>query len=102
MSVYDLFEEFWKNYPKRDGFRDRHGARMLFEKIVQNGVDARRIIEGARSYRLNLGNTDPRFVVMPVNWLHRRGWEDYEDSIMDEAKLMQLYLKYNEKERMKW
>lgn len=101
MNIYELFNEFWDAYPKRAGVRDRHAARMLFEKIVQNGVDAKCVIEGARAYKMNLpAGFDPRFIMMPVNWLNKRLWEDYEP--IDESKFFERYMRYKQREADKW
>lgn len=68
----DLFEEFWKTYPRRVG---KTAARRAFVKAVASGVTAETVIAGARAYADD-PNREPEFTAHPSTWLNAGRWDD--------------------------
>lgn len=81
------FEVFWKSYPRRNGPKSKHRARLSFVSAIKRGGKAIEIISGARRYCEwcdQNQKTGTEFVAMPSTWLNQRRWEDYE--MLDEAR----------------
>jgi hypothetical protein len=87
-NVGDLFEAFWREYPKREGPNPKAPARKKFLALVASGEDADRIIEGARRCRedhLARNEIKTRYIAQAVTWLNQRRWEDYLDTAPADA-----------------
>ena len=95
------FEEFKKEYPKRDGANPWKPARAVFDGLVKRGNDAKRIINGARAYRTecdrkSLTGTDK--VAQALTWLRQERFIDYQpepcanDPATDEFMLSRGYV----------
>lgn len=77
--VCSRFDEFWKEYPKRDGDNPRKPAEKKFNALVKTGVDAQVIIDGAKqaateAKRRNIYGTT--FVPQAVTWLNQQRFLD--------------------------
>lgn len=83
----EVFEEFWKTYPKRDGVNPKAPARKAFCALTKSGVDARLIIDGAR--RCAVADHDKigtPYIPQAVKWLRDRRWEDYQATAPPDAE----------------
>lgn len=81
-ATNEVFEEFWKNYPKRDGSNPKHPAAQKFTAVLKSGVDAQIIIAAARSYRAECNEkkiTGTPLVAQAKTWLNQQRWGDYTD-----------------------
>jgi hypothetical protein len=77
-KVFD--EEFWPNYPKRDGANPRKPARIAFLTAVKSGHDSAAIVSGLRRCVSALSTANQigtKYVPQAVTWLHQARWEDY-------------------------
>jgi hypothetical protein len=87
-NIAELFETFWREYPRREGPNPKAPARKKFLALVASGEDADRIIEGARRCREDHSARNEirtRYIAQAVTWLNQRRWEDY--LAMDRAGL---------------
>jgi hypothetical protein len=79
----DLFDEFWKVYPKRDGANPKEPARKRFRAAVRSGADPPAIIAAARRYadecRAKQQERTP-YVAQAMTWLNQQRWGDYAAS----------------------
>jgi hypothetical protein len=79
-NIADLFEAFWREYPRREGPNPKAPARKKFLALIASGEDADRIIEGARRCREDHSARNEirtRYIAQAVTWLSQRRWEDY-------------------------
>jgi hypothetical protein len=67
------FAEFWDAYPKRVA---KQAAEKAWAKALQSGVDAIRLVEGARRYAAQRDGQDPRYTKHPATWLSSGCWDD--------------------------
>jgi hypothetical protein len=73
------FEEFWAEYPKRDGANPKQAAEKAFNAALKSGADPQAIIDGAKRHCADMqrrGKIKTEYVPQAVTWLHRRGWAD--------------------------
>jgi hypothetical protein len=73
------FEEFWSEYPRREGSNPRKTALQVYQQAVKSGADEQSIIDGAKRYRSDLrrrGQEGSRYVAQAVTWLRQSRWED--------------------------
>ncbi|PDT74135.1 hypothetical protein [Bradyrhizobium sp. C9] len=73
------FNEFWAEYPRRDGPNPRKEALKAYQRAVESGVDEQVMIDGAKRYRADLrrrGQEGTRFIPQAVTWLNQCRWED--------------------------
>lgn len=80
------FDEFWKEYPKRDGSNPKEPSRKLFDAAVRRGVTPETIIGAAARYgaecrRLSIERTDK--VAQALTWLRQQRWQDYPEGTID-------------------
>lgn len=68
----DLFDAFWKVYPKRV---EKRGAERKFRSAVRSGIDPGRIIDGARRYAQS-DQVRRGFTKNPTTWLNNGCWDD--------------------------
>lgn len=92
----DLFQKFWRAYPKRRGSNPKSPARAKFMTALRLGNDPAKIIAGAVAYAKELGpKVGSEFVCMAVTWLNQRRWQDYEAvtprPIVDADALIERY-----------
>jgi len=81
------FDEFWKEYPKREGDNPRKPAEKKFNALVKTGVDPETIIAGARQASAAArarGDYGTRFVPQAIKWLNDQRFHDYAVSSFDE------------------
>jgi hypothetical protein len=84
----DLFDEFWKAYPKRDGANPKAPARKKFLAAVKSGVDPREIIASAKrsaEEARSKGQIGTPYVAQAMTWLGQQRWSDYEPLTADTA-----------------
>lgn len=77
-KVFD--QEFWPNYPKREGSNPRKPARTAFLTAVKSGHGPAAIVAGLKGYSAALAKSNQigtRYVAQAVTWLHQARWEDY-------------------------
>lgn len=76
----DKFEEFWQEYPKREGANPRKPAEKRFRAALRSGIDADEIIGGlkrcAAEYR-RTGKIGTSYVPQALKWLGECRWADY-------------------------
>jgi hypothetical protein len=75
----DWFEEFWKEYPQRDGDNPKLPARMKFDGLVKTGLDPAIIIAGAKRYAeksREKGQAGTQYVAHALKWLNEQRWAD--------------------------
>lgn len=73
-EIEDRFDEFWQQYPRRDGKQD---ARKAWAQVTKK-VDAQTILDGLAAYAFR---PDPQFIPMPASWLRGQRWEDEGASV---------------------
>src|SRR6516164_7155197 len=74
----EVFEQFWKEYPKREGANPKAPARKAFLAAVKAGTDPQAIIAGASNYAAAPSTKIATpYVAQAVTWLHQHRWEDY-------------------------
>jgi hypothetical protein len=74
----DEFEEFWENYPRRDGANPKEPAAKLFRAAVKSGTDSQRIIAGVKRCRVvEAGKIGTPYIPQAVKWLRDKRWNDY-------------------------
>lgn len=101
----DLFPEFWKEYPKRDGSNPRAPAEKVFRSAVKSGANPEAIIAGAKRYKRDLekrGQVGSSYVAQALTWLRQRRWDDYSEPIFavipkepDWDKAVENYVKFS-------
>lgn len=73
------FEEFWKEYPSRDGDNPKIPAQLKFDALVKTGVDPELIIAGAKRYADEMRRKDKvgtEFIAHALKWLSQQRWAD--------------------------
>ncbi|MFE2164832.1 hypothetical protein ACFXB3_07130 [Streptomyces sp. NPDC059447] len=70
----DAFGAFWVCYPKK---LDRETAQTEWITAMRAGVDPALIVEKAQGYARSVaGETNPRWIAYPANWLSRKRYFD--------------------------
>lgn len=75
----DRFDEFWKEYPQRDGENPKLPAKLKFDALVKTGVDPTLIIAGAKRYAEEMqrkGQVGTQYVAHALKWLTQQRWAD--------------------------
>ena len=72
----ERFAEFYDLYPKHKG---RDAAARAFAKVIERGVDAQDLVNGAKRYRVEVTGKDPKYVKHPATWLNQGCWQDEPD-----------------------
>jgi hypothetical protein len=67
----DGFEQFWANYPKREG---RTLAKQAYSRVVADGIAPDTLIAKARQYAEAKAAVDAKWLKMPANWLKEECW----------------------------
>jgi hypothetical protein len=78
-DVRDWFEEFWKEYPARDGDNPKLPAKLKFEALVKTGVDPDLIIAGAKRYAAKAREKQQvgtQYIAHALKWLGEQRWAD--------------------------
>lgn len=73
------FDEFWKEYPKRDGDNPRKTAEKKFNALVKTGVDPDLIIAGARHAAADARRRQvyaTKYVPQAIKWLNDQRFLD--------------------------
>jgi hypothetical protein len=74
----EKFEQFWSEYPKRDGDNPKAPARKAFHAAVNRGENADEIIAGLRiAKERNRGKIDPKFIPQCRTWVQQERWKDH-------------------------
>ncbi len=82
----EVFEEFWKAYPKREGANPKTPARKSFDAALKSGVDPPAIIAGARAYAADPSTKiGTSYVAQAVTWLKQKRWEDHVSGTTETA-----------------
>lgn len=74
------FEDFWKEYPKRDGDNPRKPAEKKFNALVKTGVDPEVMVSGSRKASADArarGVYGTKFVPQAIKWLNDQRFHDY-------------------------
>lgn len=77
--VSELFEEFWKEYPQRDGDNPKLPAKIKFDALVKTGVDPALIIAGAKRYAAKAREKNQigtQYIAHALKWLSEQRWAD--------------------------
>lgn len=80
------FEDFWKDYPKRDGDNPRKPAEKKFNALMKTGVDPDMMIAGARKASADArarGIYGTKFVPQAIKWLNDQRFVDYAAASFD-------------------
>jgi hypothetical protein len=75
----DWFDEFWKEYPKRDGDNPKLPAKMKFDSLVKTGIDPEIIIAGVKRYSVKATeqqHVGTKYVAHALKWLSEQRWAD--------------------------
>ena len=78
--VGNLFLQFWKAYPSRDGANPKEPARKKFSALIKGGENADAIVAAAAAYADQLrpkGQIGTQYVAQAITWLDERRWLDY-------------------------
>lgn len=78
-SGRDFFEEFWKEYPQRDGDNPKLPAKIKFDGLVKTGVDPDLMIAGARRYAAKAREKQQvgtQYIAHALKWLSEQRWAD--------------------------
>jgi hypothetical protein len=65
----DLFDEFWKLYPRREA---KAAARKAWDKVIKK-VDPQEVLDGLTAHAFS---PDPQYRPLPASWLNAGRWED--------------------------
>jgi hypothetical protein len=79
-AIDELFEQFWKNYPKRDGANPKQPAKKRFVSALKSGAVVEEIQQGARRYKAECDDkkiTGTPMVAQAMTWLNQQRWTDY-------------------------
>lgn len=68
----DLFDEFWKEYPKKS---DKRVAFRAFKSAL-NRTNFESILSATIAYRNSVKDVEPRFIKNPATWLNADAWEN--------------------------
>jgi hypothetical protein len=77
--VSSRFDEFWKEYPKRDGDNPRKPAEKKFNALVKTGVDPGAIIAGAKQAAADARRRQiyaTKYVPQAIKWLNDQRFLD--------------------------
>jgi hypothetical protein len=79
-----FFQQFKAEYPKRVGMAD---ARSEFDRLLDGGVPAQRLIDQARALRLlvEAGQMEVKHAKQPAVWLRTRTWADDDYTVFERA-----------------
>ena len=72
----ELFQDFWKAFPKRDGDNPRAKAQAKFTKLVEAGTSPAMLIAAACRCAEQNRETEPRYIPMAITWLNEQRWDD--------------------------
>lgn len=78
-SARDFFEEFWKEYPRRDGDNPKLPAKMKFDALVKTGLDPEILIAGARRYAQKAREKQQegtQYIAHALKWLSEKRWSE--------------------------
>jgi hypothetical protein len=81
------FDEFWKEYPKRDGDNPRKPAEKKFNALVKTGVDPEIMIAGARQAAADARKRSiyaTKFVPQAIKWLNDQRFLDVATQAFNE------------------
>lgn len=68
------FEEFYNAYPKKV---DRLRALPAWKAVIKKKLATeQQLIEAAKTYAKQMGNTDKRYIKAPASWLNAGSWEN--------------------------
>lgn len=73
------FQEFWEQYPRRQGPNPRAPAEKKFEALVRTGLSPDVLIQGARDASdaaRKRGDYGSRFIPQTITWLNQSRWAD--------------------------
>tara|TARA_R110000803_G_scaffold50951_1_gene105579 strand:+ start:992 stop:1483 length:492 start_codon:yes stop_codon:yes gene_type:complete len=71
-AVDDLFEDFWKAYPRKVA---KGKARKAWDKATKN-VAPQTIIEAGEQYAKSVAGSEAKYIAHPTTWLNAERWED--------------------------
>lgn len=75
----DWFEEFWKEYPQRNGDNPKLPARMKFDALVKTGIEPQVIIAGVKRYAAKCreqNHIGTQYIAHALKWLNEQRWAD--------------------------
>lgn len=103
------FDEFWKEYPKREGDNPRKPAEKKFNALVKTGVAPELIIAGARQATIDArarGNLGTKFIPQAITWLNQQRFIDCAaasfESAADPEKPPGFHAKFGSDEQDAW
>jgi hypothetical protein len=87
------FEEFWEEYPDREGSANKGGARKKFRVVRSKGISLEDLLNGARGYSevVIRDKIEPRFVCMAATWLNQERWGDYTEAVDNVTDLLEFH-----------
>jgi len=66
------FEIFWDEYPKK---KEKPEAKKAFHKALKK-VDFDTLLNAVKRYKIEVRNTEFRFIKYPATWLNKEAWSD--------------------------
>lgn len=101
----EKFEEFWREYPKRDGDNPRKPAEKKFQALVKTGVDPDLIVSGARKASAaarDRGIYGTKFVPQAIKWLNDQRFADFAVAAFVEPVSSKYYAKDGSEQLEAW
>jgi len=100
------FDEFWREYPKREGENPRKPAEKKFNALVKTGVDPDSIIAGARQSSADArarGAYGTKFIPQAIKWLNDQRFIDYAAAaFVEERSLTGFYARAESEQLEAW
>jgi hypothetical protein len=78
-TVEDLFEEWWRIYPNREGANPKKSAAAKFKSALKK-VSWPKLRAATERYARSRKGEDARFTPMAATWLNQERWEDFAPS----------------------
>ena len=76
------FDEFWELYPRK---RDKGKAKKAYKAATAKASEEE-IIEGAKSYVIEVQDKDPIYVKYPASWLNAESWANEREETEDQRR----------------
>lgn len=83
VMVLDLFDTFWKAYPRKVG---KDEARKAWAKRKPDTTLSAKILAAVAAQKGWPAWADPQYIPHPATWLNRAGWED-EPAVASQSQL---------------
>ena len=93
-DVSDLFDEFWKEYPRKS---DKRAALKAFRSALTR-ADFEEILTGTIQYANDPNLPEPKFIKHPATWLNADAW--LNGSLPDDPRIHKNRAKEEARKRL--